>query len=243
LATAASSLSPDQRGCWDAQGYLLLRGFITTDVCDAMLARALEICRRSPGATGSTLALVPPDPRGRLLREPVFADVGHDDRVVDLVRDVLGPDVELIRSQVLVTQPGAYGQLWHQDSYHFPCDPDHQVGLWLAITEATLASGCLWILPGSHVEPVHEHLPDRRPESRTGDVEIVDHDTDGAVPVLMEPGDLLVFDSHLVHRSTDNHSWGPTAAVLYHYGTAGTVGHGRPDRDRTWSWTSPASTR
>ena len=45
----------------------------------------------------------------------------------------------------------------------------------------------------------------------------------GAVPVLMQPGDLLVFDSHLMHRSTDNTSTGIRAAMVFHCCVAGTV--------------------
>ena len=41
----------------------------------------------------------------------------------------------------------------------------------------------------------------------------------------MDPGDLLVFDSHLMHRSTDNESDGIRAAMVYHYAAAGTVDH------------------
>jgi ectoine hydroxylase-related dioxygenase (phytanoyl-CoA dioxygenase family) len=42
----------------------------------------------------------------------------------------------------------------------------------------------------------------------------------------MAPGDLLLFDSHLMHRSTDNASTGLRAAMVYHYAPTGT-------RDRT----------
>ena len=44
-----------------------------------------------------------------------------------------------------------------------------------------------------------------------------------AVPVLMEPGDLLVFHSQLMHRSHDNVSGGIRAAMVYHYAERGTV--------------------
>ena len=43
------------------------------------------------------------------------------------------------------------------------------------------------------------------------------------VCVLMDPGDVLVFDSHLMHRSKDNGSDGLRAAMVYHYGVAGTI--------------------
>jgi ectoine hydroxylase-related dioxygenase (phytanoyl-CoA dioxygenase family) len=39
---------------------------------------------------------------------------------------------------------------------------------------------------------------------------------------LMQPGDLLVFDSHLMHRSTDNTSDGIRAAMVFHYAATGT---------------------
>ncbi len=42
-------------------------------------------------------------------------------------------------------------------------------------------------------------------------------------PVLMDPGDLLLFDSHLMHRSTDNAASGLRAAMVYHYAATGTV--------------------
>jgi len=41
----------------------------------------------------------------------------------------------------------------------------------------------------------------------------------------MEAGDLLVFDSHLMHCSTDNESDGVRAAMVYHFASAGTVDH------------------
>src|SRR5579862_2908322 len=38
-------------------------------------------------------------------------------------------------------------------------------------------------------------------------------------------GDLLVFHSHLMHRSTDNDSAGIRAAMVWHYAAAGTEDH------------------
>ena len=51
----------------------------------------------------------------------------------------------------------------------------------------------------------------------------MDRDFAGAEPVLMQPGDLLVFHSHLMHRSTDNASGTSRAAMVFHFAEAGTV--------------------
>ena len=146
----------------------------------------------------------------KLHRDTVFAAFAHSPEVVDLVSPLIGSDdVDVFLSQFIFKTAGAWGQPWHQDSFYFPFDPARPVvGVWLAVTEATLANGCLHVLPGSQTEPVRTHVPDRRPGANYGYFEIVDHDMSGSEPVLMDPGDLLVFDSHLMHRSTDNESRG-----------------------------------
>ncbi|MGH9235791.1 MAG: phytanoyl-CoA dioxygenase family protein, partial [Acidimicrobiales bacterium] len=55
-------------------------------------------------------------------------------------------------------------------------------------------------------------LPEANLAGSTGDPE-----DSGSEPVLMSPGDLLLFDSHLMHRSTDNESAGIRAAMVYHF--------------------------
>jgi phytanoyl-CoA hydroxylase len=94
------------------------------------------------------------------------------------------------------------------------------------------------VMPGSHTEPVHKHVPDRRPHAQYGYTEIVDYDTSKSVPVLMQAGDLLVFHSHLMHRSTDNMSGSIRAAMVWHYTKSGTIdqtrekfGHQNPSHD------------
>jgi len=95
--------------------------------------------------------------------------------------------------------------------------------VWLAITDARIDNGPLWVLEGSHREPVHAVVPDQREHANVGYVEIVDHDTSTEQPLLMKAGDLLVFHDHLFHRSTDNESDDLRAAMVYHFASAATV--------------------
>lgn len=251
MTATARAFGPEQRRSWEDRGYALLPGFASAETCAAMLARVVEISRRADADERVGRAVVMSEAKSlpsarrpeeqvskvfRLHRDTVFAEFAHDDRVLDVVAELIGPAIDVFLSQFIFKNPGAYGQPWHQDSYYFPFEPDHQVGVWLAVTEATLANGCLWVLPGSHREPVHEHVPDRRADSQYGYVEIVDHDMSGAVPVLMDPGDLLVFDSHLMHRSTDNESDGIRAAMVYHYSPAGTIDRTPPGRGVVNDW-------
>lgn len=74
-------------------------------------------------------------------------------------------------------------------------------------------------------------------ESWDGDayVEIVDYDTSAGIPVLMELGDLLLFHSHLFHRSTDNGSNDSRLAMVHHLASGDTVDQSQ----QRWGFTPP----
>jgi ectoine hydroxylase-related dioxygenase (phytanoyl-CoA dioxygenase family) len=235
-------LTREQRAQYDEQGFVRLRGFIGPEVCERMLERVVALARAHAGGDRDAPGLVLPEANlagsggnpedlvskiFRLHRDGVFAAFAADPRVTESLVDLIGPRLDCFLSQFIFKNPGAWGQPWHQDSFYFAFEPARPiVGAWLAVTEATLENGCLHVLPGSHREPVHEHVPDRRPNANLGYVEIVDHDMAAAEPVLMDPGDLLLFDSHLMHRSTDNESTGIRAAMVFHYAATGTVDSG-----------------
>jgi len=235
-----AGLSDEQRRGWERDGYFVARGYAPRATCAAMDARIVELTRAA--AAGESIgdayvqqeqrllasARLPEEALSKLFRvhrhEPVFRRFVEDERLLDWVSELLGaPDLDCFLSQYIAKRPGALGQPWHQDAFYFPFDRGPQVGLWLAITEAHERNGPLWVLPGSHREPVHRVERDRRPDANLGYVEIVDHDMAGAVPVLMQPGDLLVFHSHLMHRSTDNASDDSRMAMLYHLADGHTV--------------------
>ena len=236
--TISAGLDEARREAFDRDGFVRFPGFADQATCDAMLERVVTLTRQHAEGTGrvglvlpeanlaSSSARQPEDLVSKVFllhRDEVFGAFARDPRVTDLVAGLIAPELDCFLSQFIFKNPAAWGQPWHQDSYYFPFDPPRPiVGVWLAVTEATLGNGCLHVLPGSHREPVHEHVPDRRHNANIGYVEIVDHDMSGAVPVLMDPGDLLLFDSHLMHRSTDNISPGLRAAMVYHYAATGT---------------------
>ena len=232
-------LTAQERSHYDTHGFVRLPDFADDATCEAMLQDVIEVTRAQAAGSPEPEALVLPEAnlaggKGnpedlaskvfKLHRRGVFEAFSRRDDVLEPLTDLIGPSLDCFLSQFIFKNPGAWGQPWHQDSWYFPFDPPRPItGVWLAVTQATLENGCLQVLPGSHREPVHEHVPDRRPNANYGYVEIIDHDMTGSVPVLMDPGDLLLFDSHLMHRSTDNDSDGVRAAMVFHYCATGTV--------------------
>jgi phytanoyl-CoA hydroxylase len=242
VGVVTAVLSDEMQLSWSARGFFRVPGFSAAETCAAMLERVTRIVRDPELAAALGVKVLPESNKARdaaqqpedgvskvfkLHRDGVFAAFAHSDEVVDLVSPLVGSDdVDVFLSQFIFKTAGAWGQPWHQDSFYFPFEPARPVvGVWLAVTEATLLNGCLHVLPGSQTEPVHAHVPDRRPGANYGYFEIVDHDMSGSEPVLMDAGDLLVFDSHLMHRSQDNESSGIRAAMVYHYAAGGTTDH------------------
>jgi phytanoyl-CoA hydroxylase len=241
-------LTVEQRASWNEQGFFIVRGFADLPTLDAMIERVAHLARRDAAGdertdlhiTTETVLENPESPEEglakifRLMRtEDVFREFATDPRLLDLVGDLLGPDVDCFLSQFIFKHPGALGQPWHQDDYYFRMTPLPQVGVWLACTASTPDNGPLWIIPGSHVEEIHDVVPDTRPGAGLGYVEIVDAPVDDETIVLMEPGDLLLFHSHLRHKSTDNNSSSKRAAMVYHYAISDTVGYRAFNQDWT----------
>ena len=173
-------LTLEQRAHYDEIGFIVLRGFAERDVCDRMLERVVEIARLQASGAHDVPGLLLPEAnlRGRagepeelvskifkLHRDSVFAEFAASRDVTDLLVDLIGPSLDCFLSQFIFKNPGAWGQPWHQDGFYFPFEPRRPiVGVWLAVSEATLENGCLRVLPGSHHEAIHEHVADRRPE-------------------------------------------------------------------------------
>lgn len=221
---------------WERDGFFVVEGLFDEATTDGLIDAARQFARALPHQPE---APVVPIPEGhvregaslpeeslaklfRLHRQSPFDRVATDPRILRHVALLLGDDLDLFLSQFIFKWPEAYGQPWHQDSFYFPFSPTHQVGVWIAANRATIDNGCLWVLPGSHTEPIHEHVADDRPNATQSYTKIVDHDFGAKMPVTMEPGDVLFFDSHLMHMSTDNETDVLRAAWVVHYAAAGT---------------------
>jgi hypothetical protein len=120
--------------------------------------------------------------------DPVVARLG-----ADLVAPLAGASVVAAGGRLVVTMPGVAGRPWERQG-------EDSVALHLALSPATLAGGCPWVVPGSH-----RHAPAGR--GATPPVA-------GAVPVQLDVGDLVLVDGGVVHRVTDNHSVDAAAALM-----------------------------
>lgn len=154
---------------------------------------------------------------------PVLQDAMRYPVIVDALTQVIGPNVKAIQSMLFMKSEGKAGQAWHQDEHFIPTRDRSLTGVWIALDDAAVDNGCLWVLPGSHSRGVL--YPDREHDDPRYDcaIEAYDfpHDEADAIPVELEAGSALIFNGYLLHRSLPNTRSGSfRRALVNHYMSA-----------------------
>ncbi|MEV0318149.1 phytanoyl-CoA dioxygenase family protein [Streptomyces sp. NPDC050658] len=142
-------------------------------------------------------------------------------RLVGAVRDLLGPDIAVENTFLVIKWPGCAFEIpWHQDGINnrIELDPQRSVAAWLALTDAPLDSGCLHILAGSQRDG---YLP-YETENATGScrgralASRIALGTQG-LPIPVAAGDGLLMDVRLLHCSHSNRSEGARVGLNIRY--------------------------
>ena len=152
------------------------------------------------------------------LQHPIFRLLINDSRLLDMVEDLLGPDIRLIHYQGLYKPARTGGAVgWHQDNYYFNVADNRTVSVWMALDDATVENGCMWYLPGRHHERLqHEQLWDTA-EKKGFYYAIPDLDDAGAVPAEVKPGGFAIHHCLMPHRSLKNLTDRPRRGLAMHF--------------------------
>lgn len=118
-------------------------------------------------------------------------------------------------------QPGIGGEVVaHQDSTFLYTKPMTTTGFWVPLQDCTLQNGCLWAIPGSHSNGLHNERRFVRKEAALVETmftaEAPLYSDDDFVPVEAPEGALVLIHGELVHRSAANHSSKPRHAYTFH---------------------------
>ena len=120
-----------------------------------------------------------------------------DRRLVDVVADLIGPDVELHHT-TLHAKPPEVGSPFplHQDHAFFGHEQPAYVDAILHMDTTPEEAGCLRFLPGSHRQGPLPHIREGAPHLPTDRYRIED-----ATPVPAEAGDVVLFNLWTIHGS------------------------------------------
>ncbi len=126
--------------------------------------------------------------------------------------------VKCMQSMLFVKPPNFQGQAWHQDEIYIPTRDRSLIGAWIAMDDATVENGCLWVLPGSHRQgylyPQRNH---ENPDEFDFAQESYGFDGSEEVPVEVTTGTLVFFNGYLLHRSRKNRGSTFRRVLVNHY--------------------------
>ena len=78
-------------------------------------------------------------------------DIATEPRILDLVEDIVGPDIVCWATAVLSKAPGDPKRVpWHQDASFWALSPARTVTVWLAIDDADAENSAMRFIPRSH---------------------------------------------------------------------------------------------
>ncbi|XP_050423317.1 phytanoyl-CoA dioxygenase domain-containing protein 1 homolog [Adelges cooleyi] len=153
--------------------------------------------------------------------EPTFEAYTYNDKVSNICRalGLIRPTV--VQSMYIYKNPGIGGEVVaHQDSTFLHTEPDSLVGFWIALDDSTIENGCLWVIPGTHKNDVHQKLVcDPKNKSRNQTIfqgTFPDYEQSAFVPVPVKKSGLVIIHGRIIHKSDHNKSQLSRHAYTFH---------------------------
>lgn len=233
------SSAPDRANdFFQSNGYLVLEEALSLAEIDSLRRETVEFCRGRRGDLYRSAeenerfragidALSDDEAQARVLCihqahkvSPVMHGFLAHPAIVDVLTTVVGQNVKCMQSMLFLKAAGKPGQAWHQDEDYIPTRDRSLIGAWIALDDATVENGCLWVIPGSHragiLWPQYPHNDPRFDcASESYDFPYTDAD---AIPVEVKAGSVVFFNGYLLHRSLPNTTTtGFRRALVNHY--------------------------
>jgi ectoine hydroxylase-related dioxygenase (phytanoyl-CoA dioxygenase family) len=138
---------------------------------------------------------------------PSFDALIRNRNLIDAVSQILGEDLMVWSGALFIKEASSpHIVSWHQDLTYWGLDDVEEITAWVALSEASVESGCMRFVPGSHqLEAVahNDTFDDKNLLSRGQEV-AVDVDEEDAVSVVLRTGQASLHHGHLFHASGPN---------------------------------------
>ncbi len=218
-------LTAEQLNFWRAQRWLLVPGYL--DDTQPMRTWVDDLAER-PETPGKWMKYFEPGPddERQLCRVENFLQYHRDftqlvcgPAMLELLSELLGERAILFKEKINFKLPGGAGFEAHQDAPAFTSFAQTlHITAMLSVDATTPENGCLEIAPHPGTKQTLPLAADLTIEAQ------VANELDW-MPVPTQPGDLLLFDSFLPHRSGANHSAEARRAVYLTYARAAEGDH------------------
>jgi len=219
------------------QGYLIAPELLTMDVVKELNEDALTIVSGKSGKIKGLLPVESKDTDEEIVKRYAAIHFPHKiseimkkyagcSEIVHVLAGIISPNVKCLQTMLFIKAPGKKGQAWHQDEYYIPTRDKSLIGAWIAMENADVENGCLWVIPGSHKDGfIRKRVPNEN--SNFADVDRADitpYTDKDFVKVEVKAGSIIFFHGYLLHMSLENKSKNRSRkALVAHYSSAETM--------------------
>jgi ectoine hydroxylase-related dioxygenase (phytanoyl-CoA dioxygenase family) len=216
-------------------GYLVVSDLVTREEVEEMRADLLKLARGGYPCESLTPLPADVDDEEALFRilcihqphylSPVMKKYVEHPKICGVLSQIAAAhlphwdgSVKCMQSMAFVKPPGFQGQAWHQDEGYISTRDRSLLGAWIALDDATIENGCLYVIPGSHRNGM---LWPQKPHENDDEFDFAGEsygfDESGEIPVEVKAGNLVFFNGYLLHRSRKNQSDLPRRVLVSHY--------------------------
>ena len=147
-------------------------------------------------------------------------DLVRSSAVLDRVGSLIGEDIVCISCDVWRKNPGETRHIsFHQDASYWRFSSTDIVTVWVSLTDATNANGCMRFLTGSHQLGLRDHVDTFAPDnmlSHGQEVQIASASYE-EVDVNLAPGEFSLHHCLLAHGSGPNATFSPRVGLCIRY--------------------------
>jgi non-heme Fe2+,alpha-ketoglutarate-dependent halogenase len=148
-------------------------------------------------------------------------DLATHPRVLDAVEQIIGPNILVHHATLFCKYPhdGSFVS-WHQDGYYLDLSAPLLVSAWIALSDSTVANGCMRVVRNSHQKGriAHANSAISAQNLLPSGLEIAcEVDERDATDVVLSAGEMSLHHVNLVHGSNPNQSAAPRLGFAMRY--------------------------
>lgn len=222
MTEVVTTLSDSEVADYRRDGFVVPKFRLPADKLEHLqsLAERLVAENRHLGDEPMASPHVPGSGVQSLKSDPAWIEIPTYAPILDMVEQLIGPDI-VLWGTTLFHKPAKVGRIvpWHRDGRYWPISPLATTSVWIAVTDCGIGNGCLRVIPGSHTKrETGQHFRDHSdavaiPETLRAD----EYDESTARDIVLEAGQMVIFDVYAAHGSNANASGAPRVGYALRY--------------------------
>ena len=137
---------------------------------------------------------------------PFVDEITRRQEITDIISEILGPNLLVLDVPFFIKEPKTASFVsWHQDLHYWGLETEEEVTAWLALSPATIESGCMRFVAGSQNQCVdHRDTFGSDNLLTRGQEVLVDVDESVATEGELAAGQMSIHDGRVFHASHPN---------------------------------------